>query len=194
MEMLNVSRSEIARYLGYKNGKKPDDKTASLIEKCISEVMEAAEPKSVYDTFSLSVLNGKCCFAGIEVFSQSLVNNLHGCDDVVMLAVTIGEGFDRLVRRANVRDRGKALVLQATGAEVVETWCNKVNDEITSDFEVKGLHTRPRFSPGYGDFPLEMQQDFERVLHMRKNVGISLSDGNIMTPSKSITAVIGVYK
>ena len=192
--MLNVNRGEIARYLGYRNGKTPDDKTSALIEECINEVLEVTETKSVHDTFPLSISDGKCCFAGIEVESQSLINNLHDCDEVVMLAVTIGGGFDRLVRRAEIRDMSKACVLQAVGAEVVEAWCNKVNDEITSGFATKGLHTRPRFSPGYGDFPLDKQQDFERVLHMRKNIGISLSDGNIMTPSKSITAVIGVYR
>ncbi|MBP3731219.1 MAG: hypothetical protein J6I40_07110, partial [Mailhella sp.] len=49
-----------------------------------------------------------------------------------------------------------------------------------------------RFSPGYGDFALEHQRDFARFLDMPRNAGISLSDTLLMTPSKSVTAVIGV--
>ena len=56
----------------------------------------------------------------------------------------------------------------------------------------KGLHARPRFSPGYGDFPLEVQRDFERILEMPKTIGVTLSDSLLMTPTKSITAVIGL--
>ena len=53
---------------------------------------------------------------------------------------------------------------------------------------------RSRFSPGYGDFSLTYQLDFDRILNMRNTLGITLNDALLMTPSKSITAVIGIPK
>lgn len=192
MEELEIRRREIIRYLGYKKAEDVDDRTKNLIEECISEIMAVIEPRYIYDTFPIEWKENSLSFAGINVTSEDLTKNLKGCDSVVMLAVTIGHGFDKLIRRAEVSDMSKAYILQATGTEVVEAWCNKINSLISADFLNKGLYTRPRFSPGYGDLPLEMQRDFENVLHMRKNIGISLSDGTVMTPTKSVTAIIGL--
>ena len=77
---------------------------------------------------------------------------------------------------------------------MAEAWCEEVNDVIRMEAEEKGLFTRPRFSPGYGDFPLEVQKDFERILEMPKSIGVSLSESLLMTPTKSITAVVGLSK
>ncbi|MCR4610394.1 MAG: hypothetical protein K5644_00695 [Lachnospiraceae bacterium] len=192
MDKLDVNRREIARYLGYKSIDDLDDKTAKVIDECINEIMDVIEPKSCYDTFPIQWNNNKCEFAGIDVTSKALIKNLAGCSKVIMAAVTIGPGVDRLIRRAEVRDMSKAYILQCVGTEVVEAWCNKINRELSDELRAKGLYTRPRFSPGYGDLPLELQQDFERVLKMRKNIGISLSSGAVMTPTKSVTAIIGI--
>jgi cobalamin-dependent methionine synthase I len=109
-----------------------------------------------------------------------------------MLAVTIGPGADRLVKRSEIRDMLKAYTYQAVGAAAVEAWCDEVNERIKQEAADKGLYARPRFSPGYGDFPLEVQKDFERILEMPKSIGVSLSESLLMTPTKSITAVIGL--
>ena len=192
MEMLDISRRDIARHLGYKRPEDLDDITAARIEECVKEVTDVAEYQSIYHTFPIIWEEELCEFAGMKIHSKDLLKNLKGCSEAIMLAVTIGPAVDRLIRRAEVTDVSKAVILQAVGAEVVEAWCNKVNSDIKSDMAAKGYSTKPRFSPGYGDLPLELQQEFERVLQMRKNIGISLSDSNIMTPSKSITAVIGI--
>ena len=109
-----------------------------------------------------------------------------------MMAVTLGPAPDMLVRKAEVRDMMKAYTYQAVGAAMAEAWCDEINIKIVEEAKAKGLHARPRFSPGYGDFPLEVQKDFEKILDMPKSVGITLSDSLLMTPTKSITAVIGL--
>ena len=57
-----------------------------------------------------------------------------------------------------------------------------------------GWGLRPRFSPGYGDFPLEYQRELLGVLDAAKRIGLTLTDSLLMAPSKSVTAVIGVYE
>lgn len=56
----------------------------------------------------------------------------------------------------------------------------------------RNIRFKMRFSPGYGDFSLTHQTDFFRLLQLEKNLGMSLNSALLMSPSKSITAVIGV--
>ena len=50
---------------------------------------------------------------------------------------------------------------------------------------------RPRFSPGYGDFPLTAQRDIFAILDCPKRIGLSLNQSLLLSPTKSVTAVIG---
>ena len=82
--------------------------------------------------------------------------------------------------------------LQATAAAMTETWCDRINERIRLEAEQEGLYTRPRFSPGYGDLPLDLQREISAILNMSKEIGVSLTDTMLMTPSKSVTALIGI--
>ena len=189
---MEVNRKEVERYLGYRGLTTIDEKMQSVIEDCIREMEEAMTPRCIYKTFPIEWDSESCEFAGIRVEPGNLTRNLKGCKEIVMLAVTIGPGADRLVKRSEIRDMLKAYTYQAVGAAAVEAWCDEVNERIKQEAADKELYARPRFSPGYGDFPLEVQKDFERILEMPKSIGVSLSDSLLMTPTKSITAVIGL--
>ncbi len=189
---MEVNRKEVERYLGYRGLTTIDEKMQSVIEDCIREMEEAMTPRCIYKTFPIEWNGESCEFAGIRVELGNLTRNLKGCKEIVMLAVTIGPGADRLVKRSEIRDMLKAYTYQAVGAAAVEAWCDEVNERIKQEAADKELYARPRFSPGYGDFPLEVQKDFERILEMPKSIGVSLSESLLMTPTKSITAVIGL--
>ena len=83
-------------------------------------------------------------------------------------------------------------MLQAIGAERIEALCDVFCEKIRLDAESAGLFPRPRFSPGYGDFPLELQKDIFRVLDCSRKIGLTLNESLLMSPSKSVTAVIGL--
>ena len=65
-----------------------------------------------------------------------------------------------------------------------------VEKEIKSQFE--GCFFTTRYSPGYGDFPLEVQHDFLSALDAQRAIGLYANDAFLLTPMKSVTAVIGV--
>ena len=73
-------------------------------------------------------------------------------------------------------------------AALIESYC----DEVQAQAETDGLLQRPRFSPGYGDWPLEEQRQLFAVLNCAKRIGLTLTDGLMMAPSKSVTAIIGL--
>ena len=195
--MIEVNKKEVERYLGYRGLNSVDEGISKTIDECIEEMSEKVTPRYTYKTFPITFKDSndgskECEFAGIHVGEGALFKNLKGCKEIVLMAVTLGPVPDMLVRRAEVRDMLKAYIYQAVGAAMAEAWCEEVNEMIRREAADRGFFTRPRFSPGYGDFPLEVQKDFERILNMPKTVGITLSESLLMTPTKSITAVIGL--
>ncbi len=87
-----------------------------------------------------------------------------------------------------------AAIYQAAGAAYVEAVCDEVNLKIKEEAAARGLFCRPRFSPGYGDLSLQYQKDLFRVLDITRNIAVSLSDSCLMTPSKSVTALVGLSR
>ena len=49
-----------------------------------------------------------------------------------------------------------------------------------------------RFSPGFGDFELKWQRDVLDFLRADNLIGIKLGKNYVMTPRKSVTAIMGV--
>ena len=84
--------------------------------------------------------------------------------------------------------------MQAAAAAMVEAYCNELNAGWKKEYLENGLYLRPRFSPGYGDFPLSAQKQILDGLEAGKRIGITLTEGYLMMPSKSVTAVIGVSR
>ena len=107
------------------------------------------------------------------------------------MAATIGPQVDALIRKYTSLDSVYASILQATGAMYIEDVVDFVNKEIKKIAEAEGFSTRPRYSPGYGDVPLEMQKEFFRLLPCTR-IGLTLMDTLIMAPEKSVTAFVGV--
>ena len=56
-----------------------------------------------------------------------------------------------------------------------------------------GSRLGPRFSPGYGDFALDAQASILASLDAERQLGIYLTDESLMIPTKSITAVAGIF-
>jgi cobalamin-dependent methionine synthase I len=88
----------------------------------------------------------------------------------------------------------RAVTLQAAAAAMIESWCDEVNQKIIREASEQGFYCRPRFSPGYGDFPLERQREMVRILDTSRQIGVTLNESLLMSPSKSVTAVFGIRK
>ena len=50
-----------------------------------------------------------------------------------------------------------------------------------------------RFAPGYGDFSIEYQKDLMEFTGAGR-IGVSLTDSNLMIPTKTITCIMGVLE
>lgn len=188
----NTSRREAFRYLGYR-GNTPDTAAIELMESCIQELCTRLSPRSFAREYPLlRTGDGELCFSCFRVKSRDLGRNLEGCRSVILFGATLGAGVDFLLRRYGVLDIGRAVVMQAVSAAMTESYCNLENCRLQEEYRKQGMVLCPRFSPGYGDFPLSFQEKFAAALELEKTVGITLTEGFLMMPSKSVTAVIGV--
>ena len=182
---------EAVRYLGY--GKHAvDDQTLRLIADSFGSLRSVGSRKSVYRIFDLEQEDGETVrFGSLTVKSKSLGKNLRGCDKIVLFGATLGIGVDQLLSRTSKTDMAKTVVLQACAAALLEEYCDECQERIRQEMESEGRYLRPRFSPGYGDFPIECQRDLVRMLDCAKSIGLTLTESCMMAPSKSVTAVIG---
>ena len=188
---MDTRTKEAVRYLGYGRNA-ADEKTLALIEDAFAELERTVSPKSVWRIFDLEqTVDGKNIIGNMEIESNSLTRNLKGCVKAVLFGATLGAGTDRLIARISLSDMAKAVVIQSCAAVLLEEYCDERQVAIGEELEAEGLFLRPRFSPGYGDFDITYQQPLMRMLDCAKTIGLTMTDSFMMTPAKSVTALIG---
>lgn len=199
LDSSHVNRREIYRYLGYR-GNMPDEIVRCMVEDVLQELLRAVKPRNLYQSYECKVQDNEVRLwneaqDGVVVFgSKKLADNLAQCDKVILFAATLGIEADKLLQRYEVINITKASVVQACGAACMEAYCNLVQEQIRNQYLKKRLYLRPRFSPGYGDLPLETQKIVFDCLQCTKRLGLTLTDSLLMYPTKSVTAFIGITK
>ena len=187
-----IKQSEVLRYLGYR-GQKADEAITEQIRECIHEMLRVIQPRFVYRRFPITFVEEDTMEAGgLVLKSRNLSTNLRGCREVIYFAATLGSGVDRLMTRFGRLNITKAAILQAVGAAAMEAYCDQCQRSLEEELQAEHLFLRPRFSPGYGDFDICYQEPVVRMLNCAKTIGLTLTDSFMMTPTKSVTAVIGI--
>ncbi len=176
---------EILRYAGIGE---LNLETEELLKSCLDEVHGKFTYKVCYEEFHIKETDDGVCFPFSDISSKDLKNNLSSCKSAILFAATIGVEIDRLIARYAIVSPARALMFQAIGAERIESLCSVFNSYI----EESHPGTKPRFSPGYGDFALDFQKEIFAVLDCYRKIGISLNNSLLMSPSKSVTAIIGI--
>ena len=183
------NKSEILRYAGCSN--RPDE-VLTLINECINEVKGKLTYSVCYKEFPITFLEDKIDLTIAVTKSTGLRKNLKGCKSILLFAATVGLQMDRLISKYSRLSPAKALIMQAIGAERIESLCDLFCDSILKDLGKENCSLKPRFSPGYGDLPLALQKDIFACLDCNRQIGLSLSNSLLMTPTKSVTAIAGI--
>jgi len=109
--------------------------------------------------------------------------------EVLFLCGTIGAEFDIWQRRVSVMSAADALFSQQIGLEAVERVMDELESRLRKEVEAEGRRLLPRWSPGYGDRPLSMSRDILLQVDAARRIGVSITDSDLLVPSKSVTAV-----
>ena len=178
----NLNRSEALRYMGAK-ALNPDKMTSDIMDEVESELLKVCRPAYTFTEIPKDspALGGNDIK---EVVAES--------EKVLLIAATLGIYVEKLLRKTQITDMAKAVVVDAMASVAIEQFMYKIEDELKERY--KGLYFTNRFSPGYGDYPLEKQREVVKILNTEKKLGLSLSDSLLLNPTKSVTAVIGLNK
>lgn len=188
-----VNLKEIYRYLGYGAGK-PDIRVSALVDETLLELLRVIKPKNIYRVYHCMTDRERVFVGDMEIKSRKLAENLAQCHTAALFAATLGLEADKLLWRYELVNMAKASIVQACGAACIEAYCNIVQENIRLEEQKKNdrpLFIRPRFSPGYGDLPLETQKDIFGALDCTKRIGLTLTQNLLMYPTKSVTAFLG---
>ncbi len=167
----------------------------ALLDDCIRELQAVIRPRTCTAFFSVTAVENGIWIpdAGVRFEGGDIARHLHGCDRCALMAVTLGVQADALIRRYAPVDMTRSLVLDAAASGLTEALCGECENELRAKARTAGQCLTGRFSPGYGDMPLESQEPLLRLLDAGRRIGLYLSESCLMTPSKSVTAVLGLY-
>ena len=80
----------------------------------------------------------------------------------------------------------------ALGSALAEQAADAAEAELRQWAAKEGKYLTGRFSPGYGDWDIAVQPLVANALDTVRRAGLCVTDTNLMTPRKSVTAILGV--
>jgi len=175
---MELNIDEALRYLGVKAD--PEGTLHAQMAALAEELQRRIQPRFTW------VMADK---AALALPGRTAERMLADCQHCAVLVCTLGAAFDLWVKREQTRDMSRAAMLDALGSIYVESGCDAAEDAIRARFP--GMYLTDRFSPGYGDLPLDVQPAL-MTLAGAGRIGVTLTDSLLMNPQKSVTAVVGL--
>ncbi len=178
-----INRNELALRL-----KTDRNYESELLDKCRKQFDSAVQYRCAYVRIAVDLSEENVCrFDFAEIASKNLYRNLQGCREAFVIAVTTGLEVDRLLKKLNILSQAEHFVTDGLSSAAVESFCDMVSSRLKT-----GLSCANRFSPGYGDVNLTVQKPLLDRLCAAETLGITLNTAYLMTPVKSITAIMGI--
>lgn len=187
------NKGEVLRYLGYK-GQGMDNITNLLIEESMEEMRKLIYERYDYKVFNISKDETDLWLrdSNFKLVGHDIKKHLSKSEECILLGVTLGHDVDRRIRYYEKISMDRALILDACATTAIEEICDEICEEIGSELEKSNKKLTKRFSPGYGDFPLDIQGEFLSVIGASKSIGLTSTYSSILIPRKSVTAIMGI--
>lgn len=171
-----VTRQEALRYLGCPGGEPRSAGVAARLDAVWAEALALLAPRGAYRVVDAAAARS----AGMpEAAAQ-----------VGVAVCTIGPALEgEGGRRAAAGDLMGALLFEAIGSAAAEAAADALNLRICHVALGRGLRAAPRVSPGYGDWETATQRELLALLPVAE-LGISLTEGGMMVPRKSVSFAV----
>lgn len=189
-----IDRTEVLRYLQTSKDLK-DENINRLIKESTAEIKELINFRYLYKKYPI-----KTVADGIEILNTTLIlkgdsikKHLSNSEEVYLLAATLGAQVDKKISFYEKISVTKSMVFDACATTAIEEGCDQVEAEIKEKALKEGNKDITfRYSPGYGDLDIDIQKEFLNILDAPKKIGLTASKYNMLIPTKSVTAIIGV--
>lgn len=196
MENIMLSKldfDECSRYLGYK-GIKPDANIFEMMKECEEQLVKMAVPRFLYKCFDISKYENGILIKNTDIVltGESICTHLNGCTRIAIIAATLSVQTDRLIRKYSAYDMTKAVIIDALATVAIEQLCDNIELVVKEKEAVKDLTSR--FGFGYGDLPIQLENDVLSLINATKEIGLCISDSYVLMPQKSVLCIVGLGK
>lgn len=190
-----VDEKDALRYLGHRG--QPLGEDLAVVFQNVAAKVNALQATGVAKQFPVA----RVAPEGVQLAGTSLVlpgshiaRHVGTAQAVLLLAVTLGFECERLLRQTACVHAVQGLMADACASSMVENAAEVFSNTLAYEVASQGFTCGKRFSPGYGDFPLSVQPAFLEALGATKTLGIQVTSGDLMVPTKSITAIIPLFE
>lgn len=179
-----IRRETALRYMGAA-GWQPDASSSALLDRAEAQLLQTAVPRAVWRRMDRAWLP-------LDGGGKDLTRHLKGCDQVLLMAATLGSEVDTLLRRLELTDIAMAATADALASALLEQICDGVEAELRGQLREENLYLTGRFAPGYGDCPLEWNDTVCLAVDSVRGAGIAVTGQHLLAPRKSTTALLGI--
>ncbi len=123
---------------------------------------------------------------------EDIKKHLEGCRECYILCATVGFGAEGFIRSMQGLDTVSGLFADGCCTRAVESYCDIIEKNLRAELKKENKFLTWRYSPGYGDFPFTIQPEILQFLNTEKTIGVTCNQSCIMSPSKSVTAIMGI--
>ena len=190
---MDIDKKEVLRYLGYGTNS-ADENIDKIIDECVDLLKNNAREDYIYEIFDISLCENVVVDGGLILLGNDIKKHLADCERVAILGATLGREVDVLLRRYSKTEASRAIILHACATALIEDVCDTAEAEIKKKASANGFYITTRYSPGYGDLPIEHQAQIINILKCDKKIGLTATENSLLVPSKSVTAIIGFAK
>lgn len=181
----HVRRAEMLRYARCGDGVGVE-KEAEQAQRLVDDLIRPAAAAVVFD---IKRDGEKLFVADTELEGKSIKKLLAPCNKCVVMAITVGFEVDMKIAALGSSSPALSLLADAAASSAVEDACDACCESIESELGVK---LTPRFSPGYGDLPMNIQPALLTLTNARRDLGLTVGAGCMLSPIKSVTAIAGI--
>lgn len=190
-----VAVNKILRIHGYKN---PDEVRAAIrniAKRVINISMPLFEPVIYYRQIPIQVLDqSRLTLAcdNISFHNPAFSRVLSSCTDVMVFLLTLGKKLDKTSVELQENDQLlEALFLESVSWIAIENATRVFVTALRQKTNKNDCQITSRLAPGYGDWPLDEQQELFRLFQDWK-LQISLTDKDCMIPKMSRSGLYGI--
>lgn len=191
---VHIPVKEIYRYMGYPAEYKDIPPTLeNMVEEEIIVARALLLPKATYLTCVYNQQTG-CVLtpdASIAITGAGIQNHLTNCTKATLFTCTVGSAIEpKIDAYFKTGEFTRAIILDAIGSAAVEYVADTLNQYLHTAAHRQQHSLVSRFSPGYGDWNLSIQQELVRVAG-GSAIGIEVTESSLLLPRKSVSGIIG---
>ena len=192
---ISVRSEDILSLLGEGEVGGMDGHTEEVIRQFTSECRKIMTPRGGYNVLKAIDAGSKDLIEidGVRFETGKIIHKmLRHSESFAFFVATAGPGPEELARK--LMDEGAYLegyITDLIASTLVESVANQVQEQIQVRAASEGLKITNRYSPGYCSWDVSEQQKLFS-LFPSDFCDITLSDSSLMSPIKSISAIIGL--